>query len=209
MFFCLRTTPFCIRSSTREFSIHHLSRYHRQRDQMSKHKDSITRLLQSASMSKNEEEPLVIDVPIQLPRRRAPAVRVSTRGSPNQSERSPPISSPSTPTLVSVRSHRAGSKASRTSRDASSSSAQLVSKPLPKLPDSPMLPKHCFRSDSPKPLRLDEKNTGFHLEHPLSTRETVTLAYEEQFHRRRGDLLHRLGESVPYMQAYSPTSLQW
>ena len=168
---------------------------------MSKRQDPVTRLLRSASVPK-EEEPLVIDVPIQLPRRKAPTVRVPPREGSSKAKQQPPTSCPSTPTSASVKSHRAESKAGRIAYD-------LLSKPLPKLPDSPVLSKHSFRPNAPKPLKLNEKTTAFYLERPLNSREAATPTYEKQFRRRRGDLLHRLGPSVPYMQAYDPTSLQW
>lgn len=71
-----------------------------------------------------------------------------------------------------------------------------------------MGPKSSFRSKAPKPLKLDEKTAQTHIEQPLSSREATSPSYEEQFRRRRGDQLHRLGPSVPYMQAYDSTSLQ-
>lgn len=68
--------------------------------------------------------------------------------------------------------------------------------------------KNSFRAKAPKPLKLDERATAFQFDQPHCGRETATPSYEDQFRRRRGDLLHRLGLSVPYMQAYDPTSLQ-
>jgi len=181
---------------------------------MSKHKDSIPRLLPSTSASRfgreKGKEPLVVGVPVQLPRRRASTIRVTSNEDSNGSEQYLPTSRPPTPTSASARLLRMTSKVGLRSLDTSSnSSLRSISKPLPTLPGSPTQPKNSFRSKAPRPLKLDEKTTTFRLEQPLSGRETAAPSYEEQFRRRRGDLLHRLGSSVPYMQAYDPTSLQW
>ena len=183
---------------------------------MSKRKDSISRLLRSTSMSRFEKEgkgkePLVISAPIQMPRRRTSTARVISNEDSTGSEQHSPTSRPSTPTSASVKLLRMTSKAALRSLDTSSnSSLRSASKTSPKLPGSPVQPKNSFRSKAPKPLKLDEKTTFFSLEQQILTgRETASPTYEEQFRRRRGDLLHRLGPSVPYMQAYDSTSLHW
>jgi len=178
---------------------------------MNKRKDSFTRLLPSTSIPRFGREPLVVSAPIQLPRRRTSTIRVTSNEDPTYSEQHSPKSRPSTPTSASAKLLRMTSKAGRRSLDTSSnSSLRSASKTTPKLPGPPGQPKNSFRSKAPKPLKLDGRTPPLPLERqPLSGWETATPSYEGQFRRRRGDLLHRLGPSVPYMQAYDPTSLQW
>ena len=178
---------------------------------MSKCKDSITRLLPSTSTSRfgkeKGKEPFVISAPIQIPRRRTSAIHVASNEDHTGSEQGSPTSRPSTPTSASAKLLRMTSKAGLRSLDTSSNSSL---RSVSKTSSSPAQPKNSFRSKAPKPLKLDERSTALFFEQPpLSYRETGTPSYEEQFRRRRGDLLHRLGPSVPYMQAYDPTSLQW
>lgn len=178
-------------------------------------KDPISRLLPPASVSRfgkegKGKESSVTSPPTQLPRRRTSTVRVTSNGNATGSEKHSPTSAPSTPTSASANLLRMTSAAGLKSLDTSSnSSLRSVSKASPKLPSSPTRQNDSFRSKAPKPLKLDEKTTGFYHEQPLSSHETPASLYEKQFRRRRGDLLHRLGQSVPYMQAYDPTSLQW
>lgn len=182
---------------------------------MSKRRDSISRLLPSKSSSRfgkgeKEKESPVTSPQMQLPRRRTSAVRVTSNEDSTGSEQRSPTSGPPTPTSASAKLLRMTSMAGLRSLDTSSnSSLRSTSKALPELPGSPTRPKNSFRSKAPKPLRLDERTTAFYLEQSPSSQETATPSYKEQFRRRRGDPLHRLGPSVPYMQAYDPTSLQW
>lgn len=180
---------------------------------MHKRKGSISRLLPSTSASRfgKEKEAPVLGAPMQLPRRRGSTVQVASNEDSAGTEQHSPASRPSTPISASANLLRMTSKAGLRSLDTSSnSSPQSTSKPLPKTPGSPARSRNSFRSKAPSPLKLDEKPTVSHLEQQLlSSREIATPSYEEQFRRRRGDLLHRLGPSVPYMQAYDPTSLQW
>lgn len=181
---------------------------------MSKRKDSISRMLRSASISmsgkEKDEKPLATSVPMQLPRRRTPVVQVASNEDSTGSEQHSPMSLPSTPTSASARLLRMTSKVGLGSLDTSSNSSLRSITMTSQEPAGPSVrPKNSFRSNAPKPLKLDERTTAFYLEQPLSDREAATPSYEDQFRRRRGDMLHRLGPSVPYMQAYGPTSLQW
>ena len=184
---------------------------HRLSIEMSKRKESFTRLLPSTSMSRfgkeKGKEPLVISAPIQLPRRRTSTVRVTTNEDPEQHS---PTSRPSTPTSASAKLLRMTSKAGLRSLDTPSTSPlRSTPKTMPKLPGSPGQRKNSFRLKAPNPLRLDGKAPASLDQQPRSSCETATPSYDEQFRRRRGDPLHRMGPSVPYMQAYDPTSLQW
>jgi len=185
--------------------------YHHPWNEMSKRKDSITRLLPSTSVSRfgkeKGKEPLVISAPTQLPRRRASTVRVTSNEDPTCSEQHSPTSHPSTPILASAKLLRMTSKAGLRSLDTSSNASLRSTMSRP--PGSPGQRKNSLRSKPTKPLKLDGKLPPLPLDQqPPSIRETPTLSYQGQFRRRRGDLLHRLGPSVPYMQAYDPTSLQ-
>jgi hypothetical protein len=189
---------------------------HHPGDEMSKRNDSINRLLPSTSMSRfgkeeKRREPLVISAPMQLPRRRTSPVRVTPNEDPTGSEQHSPPSQPQTPTSASAKLLRMTSKVGLKSLETSSSaSLRSTFKSASKPPSAPAQPKNTFRSKAPRPLKLDEKTVVLPYEQqPLSSWETATPSYEEQFRRRRGDLLHRLGPSVPYMQAYDSTSLQW
>lgn len=146
----------------------------------------------------------------QLPRLRTSTVRVTSNEGSTGSEQYSTTSRPSTPTSASANLLRMTSKAGLKSLDTSSnSSLRSISKTVPDLPGPPVPPKNVFRLKAPKPLKLVEKTAAVPLEQqPSGSRETATPSYETQFRRRRGDLLHRLGESVPYMQAYDTTSLQ-
>jgi len=179
--------------------------------EMSKRKDSFTRLLPSTSMSRfgkeKGREPPIISAPIQLPRRRTSTVRVTSN---DDSEQRSPTSRPSTPTSASAKLLRMTSKAGLRSLDTSStSSLRSTSKAMPKPPGSPGQRKNSFRAKAPKPLKLDGKVLASPDQESPNSWEAATTSYEEQFRRRRGDPLHRLGPSVPYMQAYDRTSLQW
>lgn len=179
---------------------------------MNKRRDSVSRLLPSTSVPRfgkedKGKESLVTSPPMQLPRRRTSTVRVASNEDSTGSERQSPTSGSSTPTSASAKLLRMTSMAGLRSLDTSSnSSLRSISETSPKRPGSP-LRKNSFRSKAPKPLKLDEETTAFYPEQAL--KETATPSYREQFRRHRGDLLHRLGPSVPYMQAYDPTSLQW
>lgn len=179
---------------------------------MNRRKDSISHLLPSTSVprfGKEEKgkEPLVASPQMQLPRRRTFTVRVTSNEDYAGFEQHSPTSLPSTPTSASAKFLRMASQAGLRSLDTSSnSSLRSTSHGSPKLP---LQPKKSFRSKAPKPLKLDEKTVVFYPEQPFSGLEAAIPSYEEQFRRRRGDLLHRLGPSVPYMQAYNSTSLQW
>lgn len=180
---------------------------------MIERKSSLSRLLSSASMSRfgKEEtgkEPLVVSATTRLPRRRTSTVRVTFNGDSSDSEQHSPTFRPSTTTSSSAKLHYQTSKTGLRSLDSSSNSS-LRSKRLSEIPPLSARPKNTFRSKAPKPLKLDERAIPIHIEPPPSSRETTTSSYDEQFRRRRGDLLHRSGPSVPYMQAYDPTSLQW
>jgi len=182
---------------------------------MSRRKDSISRLPSSTSITRFGKEekgrqPLFVSPPMQPPRRRASTIRVASNEDFIGFGQHSPTSRPPTPTSASARLLRLASQAGIRSLDTSSnSSLRSTSQRSPKLPGSPVQPKISFRSKAPKPLKLDEKNVAFYPEQPLSGLETASPSYEAQFRRRRGDLLHRFGPSVPYMQAYDPTSLQW
>ena len=181
---------------------------------MNRRKGSISRLLPSTSIPRLGEkgkERVVVTTPMQLPRRRSSTVRAASNEDSTGSEQQSSTSHPQTPTSASAKLLRMTSKVGLGSLDTSSnSSLRSISKPLPNPPGSPVQSKNSFRSKAPKPLKLDDGTTAFNFgqQHPDS-REATTPPYEGQFRRRRGDLLHRLGSSVPYMQTYGPTSLQW
>jgi hypothetical protein len=187
---------------------------HRPREEMNKHKDSTSRLLPSTSISGSGEEKgkesLVTSPPMQLPRRRTSTVRVTSNKDSTGSEHYSPTSGPSTPTSASANLFRTTSMAALRSLDTSSnSSLRSPPKHSPKLSGSPARRRESLRSKAPKPLGLDGRIAAFHFEQLPNSQETAASSYENQFRRRRGDLLHRLGPSVPYMQAYDSTSLQW
>ena len=194
-------------------TIPHQFQRHQPRDKMNRHKDSISRLLPAASISRfgkeNGKESLATSPPIQLPRRRTSTVRVPSSEDSTGSEQHSATSCSPTSASASAKLLRMTSMAGFRSLDTSSNSSIRSTSNSPKLPGSPVRPKNSFRLKAPNPLRLDENTTAVYLEQPLSSQETATPSYKEQFRRRRGDLLHRLGPSVPYMQAYDPTSLQW
>lgn len=178
---------------------------------MVQRKNSISRLLSSSSMPRFGKEETGKDAPIastakRLPRRRT-TIQVSNQDSSDSDQHTSTLSRSTSSSAQLLRlTSRTGLRSLETSSDPS---LRSLSKNLPESHGSPMRPKSSFRSKAPKPLKLDEQVAQTHVEQPLSSREATTPSYEEQFRRRRGDLLHRLGSSVPYMQAYDPTSLQW
>lgn len=182
---------------------------------MIRQKGSTSRLLPSTSMSAfgkegKGKEPLIISSPIQLPRRRTSAVRVTFNEDSTDSDQHSPKLYPSASTSPSAKLLRLTSKTGLGSLDTSSNtSLRSIPKTSPKPQGSLVQQRSSFRSRVPGSLKLDERAPTPHSELPLSSREPATPSYEDQFRRRRGDLLHRLGPSVPYMQAYDPTSLQW
>lgn len=143
-----------------------------------------------------------------LPRRRASIVRVAFHDDSSDSEQHSQTFHSQTATSSSAKLLRLTSKAGIRSLETSSDpSLRSVSNALQGARGSLVRPRNSFRSKAPRPLKLDEKPALLNIEQPPSSRE-ATSPYEEQFRRRRGDLLHRLGPSVPYMHAYDPTSLQ-
>ena len=180
---------------------------------MIQRKSSISRLLSSSSTPRFGKEETGKDGPItstakRLPRRRTSTVRVFNEDSSDSDQRTPTLRRSSTTSSAKLLrlTSRTGLRSLETSSDPS---LRSLSKNPPESHGSPMGPKSSFRSKAPKPLKLDEKTAQTHIEQPLSSREATSPSYEEQFRRRRGDQLHRLGPSVPYMQAYDSTSLQW
>lgn len=186
---------------------------HNPRQEMVERKASFTRLLPSTSMSKLRREEKwkehpIISSPIRLPRRRTSVVRITFEEDSSDSEHQP-TPRPRTTTSTSAKLLRLTSKSALRSLETSSnSSLRPVSRASLEVHSSPGQGKSSFRPKAPKPLKLDERTPASHPEH-LAGREATSPSYEEQFRRRRGDPLHRLGPSVPYMQAYDPTSLQW
>ena len=177
---------------------------------MVERKNSISRLLPSTSIPRFGKEKArelpAFNTSMRLPRRRTSVLRVTFDDDSSDSEQHSPNFYPTTTAASSARLLRLASKTGlRSLETASSPSLRPTSKYSLETLGSPGLSKNSFRSKAPK---LDERVSTSHLE-LLSNRETITPPYEEQFRRRRGDPLHRLGPSVPYMQAYGPTSLQW
>lgn len=180
---------------------------------MIQRKESLTRLLPLTSISVfgKEKELPIISTPLHLPRRRTSTFQVTFDEDSSDSEHHSPIlrPCPSTSASSSAMLRRLTSRAGLRSLDTSSnSSLRSISKNPRICHRPPVLPKNSFRSKAPKPLKLDERVRTIHTEQVLNGRETTFPPNEDQFRRRRGDLLHRSGSSVPYMQSYGSTSLK-
>ena len=149
-------------------------------------------------------EPPLTTTPVHLLHRRASAVRLAfSKDSIDPELRSPKLRSPpSASTRLLSRASKVGLRSLDTS---SNSSLRPLSKISPKLHG----PSVQLTKKVPTPLKLDERDTVYYPEEPLSPREPASPSYEKQFRRSHGDLLHRFDKSVPYMQSYGPTSLQW